>query len=376
MILTHLLIKTFGRPFYRQNAGFLIASFIVIFGYGLFIKTAGHTPQGQGLVINFILLLQFIKNPIICLFIACLWIAYTIRCWHFIIQSSLHDRQLFWRYSSTSFSLGKQCFSWMVLQGFLFIPLWIYWFCGFVYALFVGLYLLPLLTGLFILLLTIFSTFFYVYRFNKHSYGKIGSHMTTIWIEQIPKPLFSISLFQLIYHQKIALLITKLSSLSLILGLVFLLNDVDQPEKAVALMILTIAVGHSILIYFDIDFQETHLYFIQQFPLSRLKLFTGQVLTYLLLLLPEIGWFMITFDFPAAFQTSLLCISALLFIRGGLYITGLNMRSFLKFTFIYFFVSWITVLYNGEMYLMFANLLIAYLLFYTRHYKRKQLQIK
>lgn len=376
MIYSRLLIKTFGRDFFRINASFLLATFVLVFSYGFFIKTAGHISDEQAISINLILLLSFIQNPVVTLMISFFWVIYTFKCWKYIGKVSKLEENLFWRYSFTALARAKQFTNWLIFQLFLFLPLILYWILAFIYGLVSHHYLIPVLSGFFLVILTIISAVLYTYRFNYSKFGRGVSSRMKWRVFKFNKPLFSLFLFEIGHQYKFTAFITKAFSLILMIGFFNFLSDIDEPNRAAVIMGIAVALSHSVMAYLEYDFSETHLYFIQQLPYSRFKLFIKMVFTYAILLLPEIGLYSIVFSTAVAFQSIGLSLSGVLFIRCSMYITGLNMRSLLKVSFAWFFVSLVLLLYDFGWYLIAVNLLIAASCFYWNHYKRVSARIK
>jgi len=375
MVLARLLIKCYGKEFYKINAGFLITAFTVIIGYGLFIKTAGHIPEGQALTINFILLLQFLEAPVMTLMVCFLWLIYSIKCWRYVWKMSLREDQVFWRYSATSISLSKQFANWLFFQWYLFLPLAFYWVIATVYGLFTQHYQASLFSGAYLTGLTLLSAALYLYRFNFYPFGKQGTSQL-FTMRNCPKPVFSLFLFEILSNTKLNLLLTKSISLLLIIGFYQLFDDVDQIARTAGIIALCLTLSHGLMAYQDDLFTKTHLYFMLQFPYQRLLIYFYRICTYMLLLLPELLWYLFSFYFPIALLLIGLSISSILFIRAIPEIIGLNMRIFLKWIFGYFFVSMILLLYNLGWYVVAINALSAISIFYHTYYRKETVVIK
>jgi len=376
MTVAKLLIKCYGKEFYKINAGFLIASFIMIIGYGLFIKTAGHIPQGQSLTINFILLIHFLQTPIITLLTCFLWLIYSLKCWRYIWKTSRHEDQLFWRYSATSMRLSRQFASWFIFQLYLSLPLICYWIIVLIYGLFTQHYGTALLSGLYLITLALISAGLYLYRFNFYPFGKQHTLWQNLGMSSWPKPIFSLFLYAIFYHKKLSYLLSKCFSALLIISFYKLFYDVDQIFRTAGIIALCIALAHAVLAYQDYIFTKTHLYFVKQFPYARSKIYFNIICTYVLLLLPEWLWYGIVFTFPQALFLLGLSISSILVIRSLPDLIGTNMRTFLKWVFSIFFISIILLLYDLAGYLIIINILLATEIFYRSYYTKESITIK
>ncbi len=375
-VLTKLLIRSFGKEFYKINAGFLISSFVLVFGYGIFIKTAGHIYPEQYRTINLSLLLNFIDTPIITLMVCLIWFLYTIKSWKYIRKRSLDEDQLFWRYSLTSAQLSRQFLSWFLFQLFVFLPLILYWLIALAYGVFTHHYTIPLFIGVYLLVLALLSATLYVYHFNYAKFGRSGTYGFRFGIAKWPKPLFSLFLFEILFHNKLAYLLTKCFSFILLLGLFHLFSDVDYPARAGAMIAICISSAHAILAYQDYAFTETYLGFTLHLPHKRLFVYLNVIYSYILLLLPELVWFLFAFSFPLALKLIGLSLSGILFIRVSLCLPSVNMRSFIKLVFGWFFISTMLLLYDYGWYLITINSITSFIVYYLNYYKKETTLIR
>ncbi len=376
MSLARYPIKAFGKEYYKMNAGFLILSFILIFGYGLFIKTAGHIPAGEERTIYLVLLLNFVQSPIITLIACALWLLYTFKCWLYVWKASRLAEHTFWRYSINALPLSKQFYVWFMFQLYLFIPLVIYWLLATIYGLIVLDLLIPLLCGLYLIILVIISTFIYLYRFNFAKFEQESGFNLTALTRKLRKTPFNAFFYEILLKHKIPFLITKIFSSIALLILKISIFEVDEPIRLIAITALVTVIVQSVIVYLEYRFSQNHLYFIQQLPYSRIKVYTMRVLGYCTLLLLEyIG---ICFILPASsvFLFLLISLSGLLLIRAILYFNSATMKSFLKWVFIWFSAALILVLYDLPFVLILINLAFSFAFFYFTYYKRSYLVIK
>src|SRR5882672_4683191 len=100
-----------------------------------------------------------------------------------------------------------------------------------------GYYLVPIIVIAYTLVLTTIGSLIYVGRINLSIDGYTSSQMTGLarnWI----KPYFSLFLYYAMDHLKIALVITKVLSASIILGSVYLLADVNNDLRVPGILML------------------------------------------------------------------------------------------------------------------------------------------
>jgi len=376
MSLAKYLIKSFGKEFYKINAGFLVMSFILIFGYGLFIKTAGHIPVGQERTIYLILLLSFVQSPLITFMAGSLWLVYTLKCWSYVWKTSLLEEYTFCRYSTNALPLSKQFTAWCIFQSYLFIPLIIYWLLATIYGLTVDRFFIPLLTCLYLIILIFLSAWIYLYRFNFSKFERENRFHVITLLRKLPKAPFNAFFFEILLKQKISFFMTKVFSFSALFVLQTSISAIDEPIRLIALIALTIVTIHCILTYQEYRFSQTYLYFIQQLPYSRLKTYIQLVCTYFILLLPEYMALYIMLPLSRLLLFLLVSLSGLLFIRSMLYFNSVTVRLFLKWVFIWFSMALLLILFDLTWTLILINLIFSFTCFYWLFYKRSSLIIK
>lgn len=365
------LIRSFGNTFYRQYAGILIASFVLLLSYGIFIKTAGHIPKGQERTIYLVLLLNFIQSPIITLTVLALWFLYTIKTWFFIAKLSKTPAYFFWYYSATALPYRIQIAAWWLLQLYLSLPLLFYWALAIAYAVIVGNMRLAFFTGIYLFFLTALSSVIHVYRFN-FLILKTGSKFNFVNLfRKVPKPVFSFLIFELLTNQKLVLLLTKGVSCSLIVGAVSLFLGIDAPFRFTALLALTISLCHVLIIYLTHNFYETRLYFLQLLPLGRVRRYLYDVIGLFLLLLPEFTLMAMFFPLQSLPLAVSVCLGGLLFLRSLLYFIGSKMLVFLKWSFTWFCIAVLFSLFDAYVQFCALNLVSAFVIFYFKYYRRQ-----
>ncbi|SEN15587.1 hypothetical protein SAMN05216436_11263 [bacterium A37T11] len=368
-LLANTFIRSFGKNFYRINAGFLIGSFTMVLGYGIFIKSAGDIPKEWNTTINLSLLLNFLEVPIITLMVSVLWLFYSIKSWKFVFMKSLQEDQLFWRYSITAIPLNHQFMSWCLYQLFIFLPLMIYSLLALIYGLFTQHYVLPMITGCYLFLLVLVSATWYVYRFNYASFGKGDIHPLSYLVAKWPKALYNAFLYEILLHQKLAWMLVKGCSILLISSYIYLFSGTDYPQRAAVLAALLIVLAHSVLVYKDHSFTETYLSFLPHLAFRRINIYLNVCLSYMLLLLPELAWFVVCFPLEEGLLLVGICIGGIVLIRSGLYITGLNMRFYMKTAFSWLFISMLFSLYDASWYMVPIFFIASFFMFYSRYYR-------
>ncbi|WP_134090693.1 hypothetical protein [Olivibacter sp. XZL3] len=367
------LTKCFGRVFYKQHIGFLIASYVLLLGYGLFIKTAGHIPAGQERTIYLVLLLNFVHSPVITLLAFVLWFIYTIRTWFFVIKVSQMPEYLFWHYSATALPYHSQIMAWWWFQLYLSLPMIFYSVLAMVCGIVIGEVNLPFLAVAYLLLLTLISGIVYVYWFNSRALKKTNwLHLTAI-VRRFPKSSFSIFFFELITNRKLALVLTKAISCALVIGAVSFFEDVDEPLRFLAILCVGLALIHVVLVYLIQDFFARKMYFLHQLPYHRGVLYINEIIRWFLLLLPEFFLASLFFPLPLLPLFVHICMAGILVLRSLCCFEHINMLRFLKWSFSWFCMAVLFALFDLSVLFSLLNLVVAFIVFYSRYYRRDAL---
>lgn len=377
MVLARLLVNGFGKSFYRANSTFLLYSAILLFGYGIFIKTAGHIYDADAhRYLGFSLLLAFLQTPVFALAVYGIWLFYSIRSWRFVWQESAEPEQLFWRYSASAMPLPVQFMAWCIFQLYIFLPLLGYWLFLLIYAMVIGSFAVLAVTTFFILALVVVSAVIYVYRFNGSNFGRQG----TQWLLQMSlrwkKPLFLIHVLDVLLNQKANYFLVKILSVAMFAFSMAFLADTEKPWLVAYTMAASVVLAHSAVAYLEHRFFERHLYFLQQLPITKLTVFRSFLWSALLLLLPEYIAYIVCFGGAVALQAGLILLSGTLLMRILNYLSGGSAWSFIRYAFGWYVVAMVSLLYDLQVPLILAQLAVSYGIFHACYYRRNSIAIK
>ncbi len=372
MVLAKLLIKVFGNSFYRENSSFLLYSVIFLFGYGLFIKTAGHIYDADAhRYLGFSLLLAFIQAPVFSLAIYAIWVAYALKSWAFVWKESLDERQLFWRYSMTALPGGTQFMAWCLCQLYVFAPMLFYWLLTLCYAFVIGEFTTVGMATVGIIGLTVCGAALHVYRFNGYRFGRQGRNALVAWTRPWKKPLPLIYLLDLALNRKAGFLLVKGVSALLFAIQALYLADADRPESVACCMAATMVLAHAFLAFQDYRFFDRHLYFVRQLPWSNWTVFGSFSLSAFLLLIPELAGFLLFF-YPAIAMTAFMILfSGVVLARTTGYLALGSPLAFIRHCFAWYAVAVVAALYEWPVPLILAQLTIAFVL-HNRYYRRNE----
>lgn len=110
-----------------------------------------------------------------------------------------------------------------------------------------------------------------------------------------------------------------------------------------------------------------HPYISHNFPYSKLRLFLGFSANYLVLMLPELLWFITNYRFNLVLGIICLGLSLVLLFRSMMYLLGLDIKRFMFGVFLLFNFFFLAIIYQVVWYLLPFNLIIAYVLFTRNH---------
>ena len=144
------LIKIFSREFFRANAGWLIFLCVTIGTSFFYIETAGDInllSQEERTFYHFIMMITFIRDPLMTVVICLLWLLYALKSWMYVTGLFQLPRHEFLRYSITSMSRAQQFKNWFLVQLVILSPLFIYWLVSLAAGIIFHEWLMPFVTG-------------------------------------------------------------------------------------------------------------------------------------------------------------------------------------------------------------------------------------
>ncbi|PIQ20859.1 MAG: hypothetical protein COW65_12540 [Cytophagales bacterium CG18_big_fil_WC_8_21_14_2_50_42_9] len=367
--LSRTLIKIFAKGFYRVHAGLLLALFIIIFIYFLFINVLEQTritPE-ERLMYNLSLVLAFITNPVVMAVVFILWLIYTVKSWQYVAgQLRLADQQFIF-YSSTAMPQVHQFKSWFLVQAIILLPIISYGLFSLAIGIMFDYFVMPVIILLYILLLTVVSALVYIKWLNKLRETENQSYLLKI-AARWRKPFFSLFIYHVFAKLKLAYGLTKILSGIAIAGLLHFFSDVKQDIRVAGIIVLTVITAHTILIYQEHRFKEIYMGFSRNLPYRRRKLLADYIFLFILLLLPESIWLLVHYKVLPATGLFLFGLSTALLFCSLLYWLGLNMRKYLRWVGGLFLLFLLLIMFGCLWFLVFLNLGVAFLLFYRNYY--------
>ncbi|MCF0059163.1 hypothetical protein [Dyadobacter sp. CY356] len=368
--MTRILIRTFAAGFYKVHAGLLLTLFVTLFINFFFTNVLNqtHLNQEQILLNNLKLVLTSVSNPVAMGVLFLIWLGYTLKSCQYVAAQLLLIQYQFLFYSTNAMSLRKQFQTWFVVQTVISIPILL---LG-IFAVGVGFsfdyYFIPLIIPFYLLILISGSAIFYTKLLNNLSEKTATSSIPEL-IKNLPKPLYSLFFYQIVYRFKLTYGITKVISTILIIGMYALFRDHPDDIRIAGISILAVIAAHSVLIYESNEFERSYLSFSRNFPLTRTVLYFQFAALYGLMILPEII-LIFCINLPSiAAMVSVLGLGTALLFRTILYWQNQKMGVYLKTVFGLFILSALAVMFGGLLWLIVIYMVVSVVLFNRNYYK-------
>ena len=354
----NILQRVLVFHFYRVNAGFFFFWFFLLFGV-----------PAQVLSFHMSLIQGMIHSGVFLSCVIAIWFLYTLKCINYGIKQLNEPRQHF-LFVLNHLSNKKQFALMLFVHMQVFLPVLVYACIVAKIAFRENQYVSVFAVVIANFALIIFPVFVYRYYLQKRSlYIRLFSPASTF---NIPKPFFSIPLWFIWKERKQMLLVTKLFSLLLLYGFINLYEPDSPDVRPVLLIMLLIAMAHFTMVAHMRAFEENYLSFSRSLPVSLLKRFFTRLLTYTVLLLPELlfVWkgYPLHFTFFGFAQIFLLTVSILLFYHSVLLMNDIDPDGYFRIVFITGAVLFFSILYNPGILLPVFITAISFVLFHSHFY--------
>ncbi|MBA4853277.1 hypothetical protein [Emticicia sp. BO119] len=265
---------TIIKEYYRQNAVFIFA--VMLFAFG-FLRAVEH--------------ITFIKNALkyssLLGFIFVAWALHALKVILFTLRL-LESKQNEFLFHARLFSLPKRFLAFCLLQFSLIQMTFLYslamikfgiedkrwWQVGYIIV--------------FNIALILIGALFYEYRIRRPNSEQIRNKPIQKFISRFQTPAYFFFVRYLFSKQPVLLLLTKLFCCLVLTGICNLYPTDDYDERLLALGGLFVAAGHTVFCQQYFIFENRFLLITKNLPLGYYKRLLNYLLTYFILLLPEI----------------------------------------------------------------------------------------
>ncbi|HVF82378.1 MAG TPA: hypothetical protein VM884_10605 [Flavisolibacter sp.] len=352
------LFKVFVAPFYRGNAGFFLFFFVIFFG----------TINGGSLIsYHASLLTGILGSGEIMSGVFFFWLLYEAKCLLFVIRIIDSEEGNF-LYNLQALPVIRQAFICTSVQFFLYAPVLIYSVIAIIFGLQKAYATSALVIAVFQLLLIACGGFIIYNRIN--NWLKPPYKFTTSI--RLPKPFLSYLLYHFFTERKILLAGLKIFSV-LLLYIVLVRNAGKADNDSFLLFYLVILLAHFILPFLSVHFFENELSIIRNLPLQRTQYVMAYLLTYIIVLLPELLYLLLygqsLLPVPHILAYYGVALASLFLLTAVQYSDALNRDEYIKVVFALFFVSIFALHIKAFLIWMCIQLVIGLLLFYNGFYK-------
>ncbi|GAB5527255.1 MAG: hypothetical protein Roseis2KO_51270 [Roseivirga sp.] len=359
--VTKVLVRTLVKPFYQANAGFFLITVGLLFG---FLKTPQHIDIATALA----------YSPLYYLIPFSLFALYSIKTLQFCFTAQRLNINQFlgWLvllkpqarvpliiYIQIQLMAPVLAYSGLLLGTAIQHQLW-------VSALIVaGANLLLILTA--------------AHFLHKRLISPVDPNLISgfrLWTNKLPKPFSMLFIHHLFTRQAVLLLGTKAISIGVIIGAILIFQMEGTDYRLLTLgMLLSSGINAALSFQYH-KFEQTGMSVFKNLPVSTSTWFGQFVLTYLLLMLPEVVVFLgntlTDAPFGLLIGSALLPVALLSFYQSILYQRSMTMDNFIKYPFFATATLFFVVLgYMPAYVLVLGFLLISYLIFkiYYRSYQ-------
>lgn len=348
---------------------------VIIYCFYIEVLNKTHLPPAEIILNHLIIVLSVITSPMILGIVFILWIVYTLKTWSYIAAQLHTPDNLFLFYSSTSVGKAKQFQSWFVVQMMLSVPMIIYGCFALVVGIVFSHYLLPVIIIAFVIVVSLVSASVHTGRANR-PIAELRASMLLHLTTRLKKPYFSLYFYEIAQRGKLAFLLTKALTFSLMTGGAYLLSDQKEPLTTGSLIALSVALTHAFLIYRSHRFETSYLTFTRNFPYSLTRIYSSWLMNYVLLTIPESAWLLVNFDFRTALPLIALNLSVAVFYRNLLYGISSSVKTYLYWVFFSFLLFFLLVLLRMVIPIIVLNTLLSIVIIYHRYYHPKDLLVK
>jgi hypothetical protein len=219
-------------------------------------------------------------------------------------------------------------------------------------------------------MIAIVSALVHVTRANQ----LIGERKTSLLLyigKRWKKPYYSLYLYEIAERQKVAFVVTKVSTFILMTGCVYLLADQDNKLFAGSIAALGVVLTHAFLIYHSYHFETVYLNFSRNFPYSMARVYSYWLVNYGLLTILESTWLLSNFEFKTALILVLLNLSTAMFYRNLLYMISLDVKAYLRWVFYSFLLFFLLILLKLVIFVVVLNIVLSILTIRKSYYRQK-----
>ncbi len=360
--IASFLISVIVKQFYIINAGFFLFFFFIFFG----------VVNGSQLIsYHYSLISGMVISPVFMAIVWAGWLLYNAKCITYCTTTiQADDSTYIFALKATSTSVQWPVY--LFISLLLYMPVLVY--SGFVVAIAFtkSAWVTGMFTLLFQLLMILLNAFALNTAINRNNIinpvKKITQALAQLY--NIPYRHSTFLLGHIFHSKKMAFAAVKIFSVAL-LSVSFIRNGDHFDADFFGIFFQLILTGHAVLVFYCVSFNESHLHFSRNTPLALFRIAAMYLLTFCVLLLPELLFMLINNhgNLPVMHiaELYLTAIATLFFYTATLYACGLNMERLMLFVFVSFLVIFF-LQKSGEQLLLMLGILAAGAAVFRTHY--------
>ncbi|MEO8771197.1 MAG: hypothetical protein ABI402_13970 [Ferruginibacter sp.] len=365
-----ILFRSFVQSFYKENAGFFVFLFTMMFyivvqlnGAGLF---AYHYSLASGTL----------KNNSFLLIVFFGWLLYA-RKYVAFVSNTIYKQEYSFLYIFNCLGKAKRLRLFVFIELLLLLPILLYGVFMILVGLQQHLYFPLLSVMLFLMSLCIVPAAWHVYLLNDPSKRSLLQWKNGIMLPRLLSPYPIILLRFVANKQRIMWAGVKLFTCGVLYKLAQ--NNVEAGgfDNRFTFIFFNFGIlANGIIMYRIREFEETSLSFYRGVPVSLIKRFIQYALTCLVLLLPEFitaGMLVpVYLHYEDAIRFILCGYSLLLLMNSITFLKNFSMQEYLKILLLIFCVQYLFLLTIGLTVLYLLFFILAGILFSKGYYKFEQ----
>lgn len=361
-----ILLRSFVRSFYRENAGAFIFVFIMMF------YIVGQV-DGAGLIeYHYMLIMGMLASKVFLLVVFFLWLLYARKFMAFVSNVLIDPRYSF-MYIYNCLDKGKQFRLFLLVEILLLLPVLLYSVFIIAIGAYHHLYLTVSLIIVYLLLLCILPALWHVHRLTNNYKGLTFPWQKIKGWAGLPSSYPLVLVRFVIRKQKMIWLGTKVFTC----GLLYLIarnNQLTPSDMGTVFLFFNFGIiGNGIILYRIREFEETQLKFYRGAPVSLLKRFLQYALVYFVFLIPEFitAWLLAPVYLPYndAINFTLCGYSLLLLMNTITFLQDFSMRDYLKIILLVFSMQYVFIVAGALHFLYLFFFILALALFLISYYR-------
>jgi hypothetical protein len=357
-IVYKVLVRTICVEYYRLNAGFFFV--IIGFAFGL-LRPIEHIALAT----------YFVHSSVMLALLFVLWTLYTLKTIQFTLRSFAQEENTF-LHNLYVMPVPVKFLSLVLVQVILFEPIVLYSAFMAFYALRFQQYTALLLLVLFNISSICAAAIYYVFRL-RHSNAEVKQSRLGLYLNRhFTKPYLAFFLYHVLNKQLSLFVLTKVFSLLFIIGTIKLYTIEDHSQVLLSLGMLTAFSANAVLTFHFNRFEQVDVLLFKNMPLSPVRRFGYNVLTYVCLLVPEI--LLLLRHLAGDIQVWMACklllfgLSLQLVLHSYVLYRQLDLEKFIRHIFFIILFFFVCLLFRIDVGLLAAVNLAASLLMYRKYF--------